>query len=53
MDMYLGYSHEYTQVHVQYPYITMSHDSYVPLIKPQLKLCTQKGEVYFVRMHTH
>ena len=39
VDMYLSNSQEYMQGHVQYPYITMSLDSYVPLIEPQFKLC--------------
>ena len=32
-DMYLSNSYEYMQVHIQYPYIAMSLDSYVPLIR--------------------
>ena len=29
-DIYLGSSHKYTQVHMQYLYRAISHDSYVP-----------------------
>ena len=36
IDTYVGNSNEYTQVHVQYPYIAMLHDSYYPLTEPTL-----------------
>ena len=52
MDKYLGYSREYTQGHVQYLYIAMSFDLYLPLTKPQLKLFTQMGVVHYCEMHT-
>ena len=47
VDTFLGNSNEYTQVHVQYPYMTMSPDSYIPIIELQLKLCTHIGIVYY------
>ena len=34
VDNYLGISNEYTQVHVQCPYIVLSPDSYIPLTEP-------------------
>ena len=40
IDTYLGYSRPYTQVHVQYPYMTVLPDSYIPLTKPQFNLYT-------------
>ena len=40
-------SNEYTEVHVQYPYIAMSSHSYIPLIEPQLTQCTDMGIVYY------
>ena len=36
MDIYLGNSHEYNQVHDQHPYITTFLDAYVHLMKLQL-----------------
>ena len=48
-NMYLGNSHEYSQVHVQHPYIAMPHVSYVPLTKPQFNLCTHMGVVYYCK----
>ena len=41
VDTYKWNGHEYTQVHVQYPYTAMSPDPYVPLTELQLKLCMQ------------
>ena len=46
-DIYFGNSHEYVQVHVQYPDITMSIDLYVLLMEIQLKLCTQMEVVKY------
>ena len=39
--VYLGNIHESTQVHVELPYIAMSHDSYVPFTEPQLSICME------------
>ena len=39
INLYLGNSHEYFQVHGAYPYIAMSHDSYPPLSKQQFNMC--------------
>ena len=36
-DTYSGYGYEYTQVHAQYPYITMSLDAYVPYNRTTVK----------------
>ena len=47
VDTYLGNSQEYTnKVHVQYVYIVISPDLYIPLTEPHLKLCTCMGIVY-------
>ena len=38
VDAYLGNRKEYTRRHVQYPYIMMLPDSYLPLTGLELKL---------------
>ena len=45
--MYLENIHEYTQVCVQYPHISISHNSCVHLAELQFNLCTCKGVVYY------
>ena len=35
---YLGNGKEYTQLHVQYPYIAMSPDLYIPVTEPFIDL---------------
>ena len=49
MELYLGNIHEYTQMHIPYQYITMSLDSFLSLMKPQLKLLMHVGEVYYCK----
>ena len=44
--MSLGNSYEYAQVQVQYRYIVMSPDSYVPFTESQANLCKHMGIVY-------
>ena len=45
-DMYLEKSHDDMYVHVQYPYIAVVLDWYVPLMELQLKLCIHSGVAY-------
>ena len=45
-DKYLEKNYDYTQMHIQYPYIAMLYDSYVSLTKPQLNLCLYMEVVY-------
>ena len=52
--VYAPFPCQLTQTHfrqecVQYPYISISHDSYAPLTEPQLKLCTCMGLVYYCK----
>ena len=43
VEIHIGNSHENMQVNVQYPYIAMSLDSYVPLTEPTIN-CVCNGE---------
>ena len=45
--MYFQNSHEHAQVHVQYAYIAMLHDSYHSLTELQLILYTCMGVVHY------
>ena len=47
VDTHVGNSNEYNQVHVQYPYMVMSPDSYIPLAEPQYNLYICMGVVYY------
>ena len=47
VDTYLGNINKYTQVHVEYSYIAMSPDPYVPLKESQHNLHTCMGVVHY------